>query len=229
MEKIAVFGFMDSLAGQVVNFLGGSNDIAFFISVRELPDLDIEKQHALRPNAKTEFVAGGKFLGRDVIVTTEYVPVLMEQGVKKCFVLEDDRFLRQEIITALKENGIEVLSYVHPSAILCGHNTIGEGVVIFPRCYIGYKADVLDGTIMQSNCTLEHHSVVGRYCDINPNLTTGGFVKIDDLCEINLSVDIINRISVGARSRIGAGSLVMSDVGEKELWYGRPAKRIRRN
>ena len=229
METVAVFGFMDSLAGQVVNFLDGEYNIAFFISVDEPPELDVEEQHSLRPNAKTEFVVAGKIFGKEVVVSDRYVDLLVERGITKCFVLEDDRYLRQEIIAALKENGIEVLSYVHPTAVLCGHNTIGEGVVVFPQCYVGYKADVLDGTIMQSNCTIEHHSVVGRFCNVNPNLTTGGFVKIDDLCEINMSVDIVNRITIGARSRIGAGALVMANVPERELWYGRPARYIRGN
>lgn len=229
MEKVAVFGFLDSLAGQVVNFLDGAYEIAFFVSVNPVPELDIEEQHALRPNAKTEFVVNGMLFGKEVVVTDRYVDLLREQGVSKCFVLEHDRFLRRELIGALKESGIEVLSFVHPSVVLCGHNTLGDGVVIFPQCYIGYKADVLEGTIMQSNCTIEHHSVIGRYCEINPNLTTGGFVKIDDLCEVNISVDIINRITVGAGSRIGAGSLVMKNVGERELWYGRPARFVRPN
>lgn len=228
MERIAVFGFTDTLAGQVVNFLG-ADAVAFFISVTPLPELDIEAQHALRPNAKTEFVRDGRLFGKEVVVTTDHVALLRERGIDRCLVLEDDRYLRRDIIDALDGNGIEVLSYVHPTAILCGHNTIGRGTVIFPQCYVGYKADVLDGTIVQSNCTIEHHSVIGRFCDINPNLTTGGFVGIGDLSEINMSVDIINRISVGRHSRIGAGSLLLETTGENELWYGRPARFIRSN
>lgn len=228
MEQVAVFGFTDTLAGQVVNFLG-SDAVAFFISVKPLPELDIEEQHALRPNAKTEFVQNGRLFGKEVVVTEDYIPLLRKRGIDRCLVLEDDRYLRREIIAILDEKGIEVMSYVHPTAILCGHNTIGKGVVIFPQCYVGYKADVLDGTIVQSNCTIEHHSVIGRFCDINPNLTTGGFVGIGDLCEINISVDVINRITIGRYSRIGAGSLLLENTGENELWFGRPARLIRPN
>lgn len=228
MKQIAVFGFTDTLAGQVVNFLG-LDAVAFFISVNPLPKLDIERQHALRPNAKTEFVQQGRLLGKEVVVTTDYVSLLRMRGVGRCLVLEDDRYLRREIITTLNQKGIEVMSYVHPSTILCGHNTIGNGVVMFPLCYVGYKADVLDGTIVQSNCTIEHHSVIGRFCDINPNLTTGGFVGIGDLSEINMSVDIINRVTVGKHTRIGAGSLLLENTGESELWFGRPARFVRSN
>lgn len=229
MDRIAVFGTMDTLVGQVLEFMDGMFEVECFISINEIPELDVEAQHASRPNSKTEFVENGLFQGKEVIVTEAYLELLKDKQISKCLVLEGDKYIRRDILESLKKNNIDVLSYIHPTAVLVGQNTVDDGVIIFPKCYIGYKADVLEGTIMQANCTLEHHSVVGRYCDINPNLTTGGFVKIEDFCEINMSVDIVNRLTIGKGARVGAGSLVMSDVGEKELWYGRPARYVRRN
>ncbi len=60
-------------------------------------------------------------------------------------------------------------------------------------------------------------------------MITGGFTKIGNHCEINILVDIINRIRIGNFSRVGAGSLVLKNIGNKELHYGRPAKFIRVN
>ena len=51
-------------------------------------------------------------------------------------------------------------------------------------------------SIIQSKCILEHHGIIGDFCNVNPGLTTGGLVKISDFCQINMSVDIINRILV---------------------------------
>jgi UDP-N-acetylbacillosamine N-acetyltransferase len=228
-EKIAVFGFKDALVGQLIQFLNAETayEIAYFISTKALPDLDIEKEHDKRPNRKTEFVRDGKIFGKPVFTTSEYIEKLRADGIKKALLLEDDLQRRKEIFADLKRAGVQLVTYVHPSAFLGEQVTIGEGTVIFPRCYIGYKSDIGDGTIMQSNCTIEHHNRIGNFCDINPNLTTGGFTLIDDLVEINISVDIVNQISVGAGSRIGAGSLVLSDCEPGFLYYGRPARQIR--
>ena len=44
--------------------------------------------------------------------------------------------------------------------------------------YVSYKTDIGMGTIIQSNTILEHHNVIGKCCNINSNVTTGGFTFI---------------------------------------------------
>lgn len=230
-EKIAVFGFKDSLVGQVLQFLNAeaAYDVVYFISTTELPQLDIEKEHSKRPNRKTEFPIDGRIFGKPIFTTSDYLGKLRSDGIGKVLLLEENLLLRKEIFSNLKLAGIEPITYIHPSVFLGEQVTVGEGTVIFPKCYIGYKSDIGDGTIMQSNCAIEHHNKIGNFCDINPNLTTGGFTLISDFVEINISVDIINKISVEARSRIGAGSLVLSNCEANSLYYGRPARKIRRH
>ena len=89
--------------------------------------------------------------------------------------------------------------------------------------------EISKAELIQSGCRIEHHNLIGNFCDLNPNLTTGGFTKIGNYCEINISVDIINRISIGNFSRVGAGSLFLKNIKDKELHYGRPAKFVRKN
>jgi UDP-3-O-[3-hydroxymyristoyl] glucosamine N-acyltransferase len=120
------------------------------------------------------------------------------------------------------------LSFIHPSVFLGGFNTFGEGIVIFPNCYIGYKSDIGDGTVIQSNCVIEHHNKIGSFTHVNPGLRTGGFTSIGDCVEISMSVDIINRISVESGAKIGAGSLVLKNCEKDTLYYGRPAKPVRK-
>ena len=60
-------------------------------------------------------------------------------------------------------------------------------------------------------------------------MRTGGFTKIGNFCEINISVVIINRIKIGNNSRVGAGSLVLKNIKNNELQFGRPSKFIRKN
>ena len=110
--------------------------------------------------------------------------------------MADKGIQRKKIFNLLKKEKIKINSYIHSSVKLMGNNDIGEGSIIFPDCYIGYKSDIGNCSIIQFGCRIDHHNVLGSFCDINPNLTTGGFTKIDDLCEINISVDIINKITI---------------------------------
>lgn len=229
--KIAVFGFKDTLVGQVLQMLKseGLYEVAYFISINILPDVDIEFEQQRRPNKKTEFIQDGRIFGSPVFSTRNYIQKLQEDKITKVLVLEDDMRLRSEIFNSIEKVDISPISYIHPSTFLGGYNTIGKGVVIFPNCYIGYKTDIGDGTIIQSNCVIEHHSFVGKFCDINPRLTTGGFTFVGDFVEISISVDIINKIRIGDGARLGAGSLILNNCKSGMLYYGRPAREIRSN
>ena len=229
-NRIAVFGFKDALVGQVIELMKHSTNyqIEYFISLSQLPILELAAKHKKRPNSKTEFIVDGKVFGKPVFVTNNYIELLKKGGINSVLILEDEKEIRQQIFIEIKKANIAILSFIHPSVFLGGFNTIGDGVVIFPNCYIGYKSDIGNGTILQSNCVIEHHNSVGSFTNINPNVTTGGFTKRGDFVEINISVDIINRITIHNNSRIGAGSLVLKDCDSDTLYYGRPAKAIRR-
>lgn len=228
--KIAVFGFKDTLVGQVIRMMETetSYSVDYFISVKPLPDVDVEEEHKKRPNKKTEFVKNGTIFGKRIYYDVDYIEQLRKSKITKVLLLEDDKYLREEIFEKLIAENIEIITYIHPTVYLGGDNEIGRGVIIFPNCYIGYKSDIGDSTIIQSNSIIEHHSVVGRYVEINPRLTTASFVYIKDFVEVNLSVDIINRIVIERGARIGAGSLVMRNCEAGTLYYGRPARKVRR-
>jgi UDP-3-O-[3-hydroxymyristoyl] glucosamine N-acyltransferase len=228
-KNIAVFGYKDSFVGQVLNMLDikVKNRIKFFISINKLPKLNIQNEHRRRPNNKTEFPNKDKIFNKDIYSTKDYISLLIQKKINQCFILEDDYNDRIKIFAELKKNRIKILSFIHSSSLLMGNNKIGEGVIIFPKCYIGYKTDINDCSIIGSNCCLEHHNAIGKFCNINPNVTTGGFCKINDFCEIHISSDLINRITINKKIKIGAGSLVLNDLEKSGVYYGRPAKFIK--
>jgi acetyltransferase-like isoleucine patch superfamily enzyme len=228
-QRVAIFGVLDSLAGRLVELLAqlGKHEIVLFVSVKELPNLDVHHEHRVRPHDRTEFPLGNTIFGKEIFVGCDYINRMREMQIEACFVIEDDQLLRSQIIEKLNKNGIEVLSYVDRSTTLGGKNRLGIGTIIFPNCYLGYKSDTEVGSIVQPGCLIEHHSVIGSYVNINPRLTTGGFVKIEDFAQINISVEIVNRIMIGKHAIIGAGSLVLENCDPRSLYYGRPAVFVR--
>ena len=231
MKDIAIFSFKDSSAGQIINMLSSreKKKINCIISINKIPKLNLILEHKKRPNKKTEFVKNKKFLNFPVFDNKDYLKILKKRKIKKAYIAEDTGLERSKIFKELKKKNIKILSLIHKSVMLMGHNTIGEGTIIYPNCYIGYKADIGNGCIIQSGATIEHHNSIGNFCDINPNLTTGGFTKIGNFCTMNISVDVINRIHIGDKARVGAGSLVINNVKPNKLYYGRPAKEIKKN
>ncbi len=228
-QRVAIFGVLDSLAGRLVELLAqlGKHEIVLFISLDELPKLDVHHEHSVRPHDRTEFPIGNTIFGKEIFVGSGFINRLHELQIEACFVVEDDQLLRSQVIETLNKDGIEILSYIDPSTIFGGKNRLGLGTIIFPNCYIGYKSDTEVGSIVQPGCLIEHHSVIGNFVNINPRLTTGGFVKIEDFAQINMSVEIVNRIVIGSHAIIGAGSLVLNNCDSRSLYYGRPAVFVR--
>ncbi|MBU6152174.1 MAG: hypothetical protein KGR25_12035, partial [Chloroflexi bacterium] len=192
-QRVAIFGFKDSLVGQIREFLRDCDHLTLvgFIASKSVPAIDEEDEHARRPNRKTEFVRDGHLYGLPVIAGPDASSALADLGATAALILEDDSFTRRALVGILAALDIPVVTLVHPSVFLGGSNEIGAGTVIFPNCHIGYKSDIGVSTIIQSACVIEHHNVVGSFCNINPRLTTGGFTRIGDEVEVNMSVDII--------------------------------------
>jgi len=228
-ERIAIFGILDSLTGRLVELLNrlGTYEICFFISVNELPKIDAQYEHSVRPHNRTEFPIKNTIFGIEIFIGDDYLQKLRASQIESCFVLEDDQVLRSQITEMLNRAGVTLLSYIDPSTVLGGKNQLGPGTIIFPNCYLGYKTDTQVGSVIQPGTLIEHHSVVGNFVNINPRLTTGGFVKIEDFAQINISVEIVNRIVIGRSTVIGAGSLVLENCDPRSLYYGRPAVFVR--
>ena len=228
-HRVAIFGVLDSLSGRLVELLNRLNkyEICLFISVKNIPNLDVQFEHSIRPHNRTEFPIENTIFGIEIFIGYDYLQKLRESQIESCFVLEDDQVLRSQIAETLNRAKVTMLSYIDPSTVLGGKNQLGPGTIIFPNCYLGYKTDTEVGSVIQPRSLIEHHSVVGNFVNINPRLTTGGFVKIEDFAQINISVEIVNRIVIGRHSVIGAGSLVLENCDPQSLYYGRPAVFVR--
>ena len=229
-KDIAIFGFKDSSVGQLINMLPLSQKkkLNCIIISEKISKINIKKEHEKRPNKKTEFIINDKIFNLPIFQEKNFIKILDKKKIKKVYIMEDNGFLREKIFKKIKKTNIEILKFIHKSVKLMGENEIGEGSIIFPDCYIGYKSDIGKSCVIQSGCRIDHHNVIGNFCDINPNLVTGGFSKIGNFCEINISVTIINRIKIGDKSRIGAGSLVLKDIKKNQFFFGIPARFLRK-
>lgn len=225
MKNIAIFSHKDTGAGQLLNMLpeGEVKKIKFLISINKI------KKKIFNKNNKIEYVRNKKFQKLKVIETKNFENLLLKNKIKKVYIIEDEIKDRIFIFNKIKKKckTIKIEKFIHKTSIISKKTKIGEGTIIFPGCYLGYKSEIGKMSIIQSRCNLEHHSFIGNFCNVNPGLSTGGLVKISDFCQIYMSVDIINRISVGKNTTIGAGSLVLKNISKNKLVYGRPAREVK--
>jgi sugar O-acyltransferase (sialic acid O-acetyltransferase NeuD family) len=117
---------------------------------------------------------------------------------------------------------------VHSSAWVSPSASLAEGAVVMsmasvgPACYAGV------GALFNTGASLDHDSHVGAFASLSPGVRTGGNVRIGERAFIGLNAGILQGLSVGSDTVVGANSLVTKDVPEAAVTYGSPAAVVRK-
>jgi acetyltransferase-like isoleucine patch superfamily enzyme len=88
-------------------------------------------------------------------------------------------------------------------------------------------AGIIDTFIVNTKASLDHDGIMGASSSFAPAVTAGGEVTIKPFAAVLLGANIIHGISTGEHSVVGAGSLVLSNVPDRVVAYGLPARIIR--
>ncbi len=134
---------------------------------------------------------------------------------------------RKKLFDKVSKCGFEILSLVHPSAIVSSNVVIGRGTVVMPNVVINANTQIGCGVILNSSSVIEHENTIEDFVHISPNAALAGEVTIKECSHIGIGSNIIQGITVGKNCIIGAGSVVIKDIGNNKLCYGNPCKVIK--
>lgn len=123
---------------------------------------------------------------------------------------------------------LNMITTVHPSALIGKDVKIGKGSVIMPGVIVNTNSRVKDFCILNTNSSLGHDGILEDFSSIASGACTGGNLILGRFSAISLGANVIENISVGEHSLIGAGSLVVKDVGDHSVVYGSPARFIKK-
>ncbi|WP_106794993.1 acetyltransferase [Aquimarina sp. Aq78] len=172
---------------------------------------------------------GKKLLGYEVLGTENYIQDLVEQGVNKGIIAIGDNWTRFLVQTRIKKLSpdFEFITVIHPSAIISPSAIVGKGSIILASVTINAHARIGDFCIMNTDANFDHDSYIQDFSSLAPGVTIGGNVSIGTCTAISLGANIIQGITIGKHSIIGAGSLILNDIDDFKLVYGVPGKEIR--
>jgi len=117
---------------------------------------------------------------------------------------------------------------IHKNAQISQSCEIGLGNFIGPNAIVNTGAKIGSFCIVNTGVIIEHDTSVGNYSSISPAVCVGARVNIEEACFIGMNATIHARVTIGTLSIIGMGSLIMSDVEKEHLYYGAPAKKIKK-
>ena len=121
----------------------------------------------------------------------------------------------------------QLISVIHATAWVSPHSTVHEGAVILTQASVGPGSTVGLGALLNTGASLDHDSSLANFGSLGPGARSGGNVHIGERTMVGMQAGILQGVTVGSDSVIGAHSLVNQDVESNAVAWGTPARVMR--
>ena len=170
-----------------------------------------------------------KWFGHQVLGGDDQLTRLLEQGVSKAVVAVGDNQNRARLAKRAVGLGFELVTVIHPTAVILGGSHIGKGCVILPQAYVGADALLGIGTLLSVGAMIAHDCIVGDWCQLCPGARLGGHVRLEDYSLIGMGASVLPGVTVGRQAVVGANAAVIGDVEDLATVVGVPARTTARS
>lgn len=149
-------------------------------------------------------------------------------GVKIALGIGNNK-IRGDIFYKAKDAGADLITAIHPKAVVSKDSATGKGVVIMPGAVVNSGAALEDGVVINTGATVDHDCRLGRFCQLWPGAHLAGTVSIGEFSYVGTGAAIVQNITIGKNTMIGAGAVIISDQPDNVTVVGNPGKVIKKN
>ncbi len=165
----------------------------------------------------------GKF---PVLGGQEILSELRKGGVEGAIATIGENKRRMRIAKVLKELEFQLVTVVHPSAVLAPDVFTGAGTIIMPGVVINAAVRIGSNVIVNTGVTVDHECVLEDGCHLSPGVHLAGNVWVGKEAHVGIGASVIQNIRIGEESVVGAGAVVIRDVPPQKTVVGNPAKEL---
>lgn len=130
---------------------------------------------------------------------------------------------RAALIAWLFENDHEIISVIHPKAIVGDNVSVGPGTFMAAGAIVNADTVLENGAIINTLGSVDHDCHVGRSSHIGPGARLCGGVTVGSETLIGSGAIVVPGVHVGNKVVVGAGSIVIRDVPDGARVVGNPA------
>ncbi len=132
--------------------------------------------------------------------------------------------IRLEKQHELEQTGIQLVTIIHPSAVVSPYSEIGKGSVVFAGAVINAFATIGIGCIINTGSTIDHDCALADGVHVSPGAHVGGNVHVGKAAWVGIGSSVRQCIKIGENVVVGAGAAVVNDIEPGLTVIGVPAR-----
>jgi len=136
---------------------------------------------------------------------------------------------RKRLFKKTLNDGFEVISVIHPQAVISGSAELGEGLAVMARAIINAEAKIGNNVIVNTGAIVEHECIIGNHVHIATGAKLAGSVTVENATLIGIGATIRQGVRIGKNVIVGAGAVVVNDVPDNVVVVGVPARILRKS
>lgn len=142
-----------------------------------------------------------------------------------------DNDIRADLYNKIAERGGNVVTLIHPTAVVSKYSKIGKGVCIHALSVVSADTVIGDDCVVSHNDLVTHGVRMGNHCFMASNIVLGANTIMHDYAFIGSGATVISTKAkeLGYHSVVGAGAVVTKPVPNNAVVAGNPAKILKFN
>jgi sugar O-acyltransferase (sialic acid O-acetyltransferase NeuD family) len=173
---------------------------------------------------------GGDLEGHSVLGKLSDVQQFIDQGYHFIYTIYriDGQDMRIALFESLQIPDDRLATFIHPKAYVAGNVEIGPGSVVMPNASVSPGTRLGRSCLVMTGAVIGHNSEVGDYCHFAAQCCLGAYSKVGKGVHIGINASVRENLTLGDRSTLAMGGVLLSDMEADEIWSGIPAAFMRR-
>lgn len=165
-----------------------------------------------------------KLIELDVVGTT--IEAIKYKDKADFFVAIGNNKTRKKIQENFIVQGLNIVTLIHPNAVIGTDVEIGIGTVIMAGVVINSSTRIGNSCIINTCSSVDHDNEIKDYVHLSPGVRTAGNVTVNHTTWLGIGSIISNNVYICEECKIGAGALVIKNITKPGTYIGVPAVEV---
>lgn len=117
-----------------------------------------------------------------------------------------------------------IVTLIHPSAVISRRVEIGEGTVVMAGVVINSDTVIGKGCIINTGASVDHDCRIADFVHVSVGVHVAGTCIIGERTWIGAGATVSNNVNICGDCMIGAGALVIKNIEKSGTYIGVPAR-----